>query len=75
MTTATIETPWLTYDEAAQYTRLQPSTLRAMVSAGQIPVYGSRRCRRFRREMLDLWMNDRELSLRKWREELRRGRP
>jgi len=65
-------TPWLDYDEAAQYTRLAVGTLHAMVSARQIPVYGSRRCRRFRKDMLDLWLLDRSRAMRKWEEEKRK---
>jgi excisionase family DNA binding protein len=67
-----VRTPWLDYREAAAYTRLAVGTLQCLVSARQIPVYGSRRCRRFRREMLDLWLRDRKLAMRKWEEELKR---
>jgi excisionase family DNA binding protein len=68
-----VDTPWLTYDEAAAYLRLAVSTLQHHVSARQIPVYGSRRRRRFRRDMLDLWQTDQSLALRKWRQELGHG--
>lgn len=72
MIAAAQDTPWLTYDEAAQYTRLAPSTLHTLVSARQIPVYGSRRMRRFRRDMLDMWLVDRGSAMRKWAEETRK---
>jgi excisionase family DNA binding protein len=70
-----IDTPWLTYKDAAQYLSLAESTLKGMVSSREIPVYGSRRMRRFRTDMLDLWLTDRDLAMRKWREEVERGRP
>lgn len=70
-----IDTPWLTYKGAARYLSLAEGTLKTMVSAQQIPVYGSRRMRRFRADMLDLWLTDRDLAMRKWREEVERGRP
>lgn len=68
-------TPWLTYRTAAAYLSLAESTLKGMVSSGEIPVYGSRRMRRFRADMLDLWLTDRDLAMRRWREEVERGRP
>jgi excisionase family DNA binding protein len=71
----TVPTPWLTYKTAAAYLTLAEATLRSMVSAQRIPVYGGPRMRRFRVDMLDLWLTDRDLALRKWREEVSRGRP
>lgn len=41
--------PWLTYAEAATYTGWSVAYLRNLVSAGQNPVYGKPRVRRFRR--------------------------
>ena len=64
--------PWLTYEQAAAYLQLKPGTLRQMVSAAEIPVYGSSRMRRFRKDMLDLWMCNRDLAMRKWTEEKKR---
>lgn len=72
---ATIQTPWLTYKTAAAYLSLKESTLKGMVSAQEIPFYGSRRFRRFRADMLDLWVTDRDLAMRKWRMEVESGRP
>lgn len=66
-----ISTPWLTYESAAEYTSLAVSTLHSLVSARQIPVYGSRRMRRFRKDMLDMWLTNRDLAMRKWAEERR----
>ena len=67
--------PWLTYKSASDYLSLAESTLKTLVSSEQIPVYGSRRMRRFRIDMLDLWVTDRDLAIRKWREEVQSGRP
>jgi len=39
------------------------------VSAGQIPVYGPPRRRRFRTDMLDLWVVDPDAAMRKFRSE------
>lgn len=66
----TVDTPWLNYDEAAAYTRKAVGTLHKLVSARQIPVYGSRRARVFRRDMLDLWLTDPSLAMRRWEEEI-----
>lgn len=69
MTAGAAPSPWLTYEEAAAYTKLAHSTLHKLVSARRIPVYGSRHRRRFNREMLDLWIRDHDLAMRKWHEE------
>ena len=68
-----VATPWLNYEEAAAYTRKAVSTLQHLVSANQIPVYGSRRARVFRRDMLDLWLTNADLAMRKWKEERSSG--
>lgn len=68
-----IETPWLNYAEAAEYTRKAVSTIQHLVSARQIPFYGSRRARVFRRDMLDLWLANPSLAIRKWELEVGRG--
>ena len=65
-----VVTPWLNYEEAAAYTRKAVSTLQHLVSAKQIPVYGRRRARLFRRDMLDLWLANPDLAMRKWRLEV-----
>lgn len=65
-----VHTPWLNYEEAASYIRVALSTLQHHVSARQIPVYGTRRARKFRRDMLDLWLVNKPLALRKWHEEV-----
>ena len=49
---------WLTYEQAARYAGWSVGHLRNLVSAGQIPVYGIRRRRRFRRDMLDLFLTE-----------------
>ena len=60
---------WLTYEQAAEYTGWSVRYLRNLVSAGRIPVYGPPRSRRFRRDMIDLFLTDRDIALRKFRAE------
>jgi hypothetical protein len=60
---------WLTYPEAAAYCRWSVSYLRNLVCAGQIPVYGKPRVRRFRRDMLDLFLTDPDAAMRSFRAE------
>lgn len=64
--------PWLTYEQACEYLHVAKSTLFALVHDRKIPVYGSPRMRRFRRDMLDLWLVNRDLALRRWAEERKR---
>jgi excisionase family DNA binding protein len=54
---------WLTYAQAASYTGWSVRHLRNLVSAGQIPVYGRRR---FRRDMLDLYLTNPNMAMRKF---------
>lgn len=61
--------PWLTYAQAAAYTGWSVAYLRNLVSAGQIPVYGKTRVRRFRQEMLDLFLTDPDAAMRRFRAE------
>ena len=65
---------WLTYAQAAFYTGWSVGHLRNLVSAGQIPVYGRSRVRRFRRDMLDLYVTDPDAAMRKFRLERKRTR-
>ena len=58
---------WLTYEQAAVYTGFSVRYLRNLVSADQIPVYGNLRSRRFRRDMLDLFLTDHDVAMRKFR--------
>lgn len=60
---------WLTYTEAAAYCRWSIGHLRNLVSAGKIPVYGKPRMRRFNRLMLDLYLHDPDVAMRKFRSE------
>lgn len=60
---------WLTYREAAAYCSWSIAYLRNLVSAGQIPVYGRPRMRRFRRDMLDRFLTDPDAAMRLFREE------
>lgn len=55
--------PWLTYRQAAAYTGLSVRYLRNLVAADAIPVYGAPRSRRFRRDMLDLFLTNRDLAM------------
>lgn len=61
------EMRWLTYQQAALYTGWTVEHLRNLVSAGQIPVYGKMRVRRFRRDMLDLFLTNPDAAMRKFR--------
>ena len=65
---------WLTYNQAASYTGWSVGYLRNLVSAGQIPVYGPSRIRRFRRDMLDLYVTNPDAAMRKFRLERKRTR-
>jgi len=57
---------WLTYAGAAEYTGWSVAYLRNLVSAGQIPVYGRPRSRRFRADVLDQFLTDPDAALRKF---------
>jgi excisionase family DNA binding protein len=61
--------PWLTYREAAAYTGWSVAHLRNLVSAGQVPVFGRPRVRRFRRDLLDLFLTDPDAAMRLFRAE------
>ncbi|MFW2390181.1 MAG: helix-turn-helix domain-containing protein [Polyangiales bacterium] len=58
---------WLTYAQAARYTGWSVRYLRNLVSSGAIPVYGKPRVRRFRRDMLDLYLTNPDAAMRKFR--------
>ena len=58
---------WLTYQQASVYTGWSVVYLRNLVSADKIPVFGKLRTRRFRRDMLDLYMTDPDAAMRKFR--------
>ncbi len=60
---------WMTYEQAAAYCSWTVGHLRNLVSSGQIPVYGRPRSRRFRRDMLDLFLTDPDLAMRRFRSE------
>jgi len=60
---------WSKYAPAAQYLGITVSYLRCLVSSDAIPVYGGPRSRRFRRDMLDLFITDREVAMRQFRRE------
>ena len=65
---------WMRYQDAADYIGVSVGHLRNLVSAGQIPVYGPARVRRFRRDMLDLYVTDPDAAMRKFRLERKRTR-
>ncbi|MCP4599092.1 MAG: helix-turn-helix domain-containing protein [Proteobacteria bacterium] len=58
---------WMTYQVASQYTGWSVRYLRNLVSAGCIPVYGQSRSRRFRQDMLDSFLTNRDMAMRKFR--------
>ncbi len=60
---------WLTYRQAASYCGWSVPYLRNLVCAGHIPVYGRPRVRRFRRDMLDLFLTDPDAAMRSFRAE------
>jgi hypothetical protein len=60
---------WMTYRAAACYCGWSVAYLRNLVSAGQIPVYGKPRVRRFRRDMLDFFLTDPDAAMRRFRAE------
>ena len=64
---------WLMYTQAAAHTGWSVPYLRNLVSAGRIPVYGRLRVRRFRRDMLDLFLTNPDAAMRKFR--LERNEP
>ncbi|MCP4600483.1 MAG: helix-turn-helix domain-containing protein [Proteobacteria bacterium] len=61
-----IKITWLTYQQAAKYTGWTVRYLRNLVSSDQIPVYGPQRSRRFRVDMLDLFLTNRDAAMRKF---------
>ena len=56
----------LCYAEAAIYAGYSIRYLRNLVSADAIPHYDGARSRRFRRDMLDLWLTNRDAAMRKF---------
>ncbi|MBN2715311.1 MAG: helix-turn-helix domain-containing protein [Deltaproteobacteria bacterium] len=62
---------WFTYEEAAKYCRWSKEYLRNLVCNGKIPVYGPPRRRRFRKDMLDLYIVAPNVAMRKFMEERR----
>ncbi len=69
---ARLASPWLTYAQAAAYTGWTVAYLRNLVSSGQIPVYGKPRVRRFRQDMLDLFLTDPDAAMRRFHAERNR---
>jgi len=63
---------WLTYAQAASHTGWSIRHLRNLVSGGRIPVYGRPRVRRFRRDMLDLFLTNPDMAMRKFLSERNR---
>jgi excisionase family DNA binding protein len=56
METATVQRPYLTYEEAAQYTNVSPVTLWRAVRDGRLKPAGPGRAVRFHRDELDRFM-------------------
>jgi hypothetical protein len=63
---------WLTYAQAAHHNGWSIRHLRNLVSGGRIPVYGRPRVRRFRRDMLDLFLTNPDMAMRKFLSERNR---
>jgi len=53
------ESPYLTYSEAANYCRVNRTTLWRAVRSGRLEAFGPGAAVRFRRAELDLWMASR----------------
>jgi excisionase family DNA binding protein len=51
--------PYLTYEEAAQYCRCERTTIYRAVKAGKLRASGPGMAVRFRRDELDRWMDSR----------------
>lgn len=58
---------WLTYQQAAEYTGWSVKYLRNLVSSNQIPVYGRLYVRRFKKNMLDKFLTNPDVAMRKFR--------
>ena len=63
------ERTWLTYAQAAEHTGYTVRSLQNLVCSGRIPVYGKPRSRRFRRDMLDAWLTNPDMAMRRFAEE------
>lgn len=60
---------WLNSKAASLYTGWSVAYLRNLVSAGQIPVYGKPRVRRFRQDMLDMFLTNPDAAMRRFLQE------
>jgi excisionase family DNA binding protein len=59
METAAVQPPYLTYEEAAQYTNVSPVTLWRAVRDGRLKPAGPGRAVRFHKDELDRFMRSR----------------
>lgn len=59
MEATTTASPYLTYEEAAQYCRCERTTIYRAVKAGRLRASGPGMAVRFHRDELDRWMNSR----------------
>jgi excisionase family DNA binding protein len=59
MATATVERPYLTYEEAAYYTNLSPVTLWRAVRDSRLKTAGPGKAVRFHKDELDRFMRSR----------------
>ena len=59
MEAITVESPYLTYDEAATYCRCDRTTIWRAMKAGHLRASGPGRAVRFRRDELERWMDSR----------------
>ncbi len=60
---------WMTYPEAARFGGWSVKHLRNLVCEGAVPVYGPPRRRRFRVDMLDLFLTNPDAAMRKFQQE------
>jgi len=68
----TVDSRWMTYQQAALYTGWSVGYLRNLVSARKIPVFGKSGSRRFRRDMLDHFLTDPDAAMRRFQLEGKR---
>jgi excisionase family DNA binding protein len=59
MEATAVDSPYLTYEEAARYCRLERTTIYRAMKAGQLKASGPGMAIRFHRDELDRWMNSR----------------
>ena len=59
MEATVVDSPYLTYEEAAKYCGLERTTIYRAMKAGRLKACGPGMAVRFHRDELDRWMNSR----------------